>query len=568
MLRPNARFCDGCGAPVGSGKPPKKKKTALIISIIALVLVAAIITGTIFIITTVSAKELQEAKDSYEPPAKAVTIDATQKDPSNDEIQFQYDDRDRIITCTYSLKEKEYVQTYDYDDILRLVKIVISYKNHPIFTKEISYDQVEETDTFEEVDGYYVRLDQESKNAGKPEIVDAEPDEALTAFLQFFVNYHDNSTLSDDAPDYLKFQIEYDCRHAVDNSSNIFTSVCTGLSCVNWQDVYPGKGRSMLMQEDATDCPWIEESTFKYGFSFDGPETEWICKNIFNITDEEIDVLYQRAYDDKIIWKKTVGDSYSYCKLEGGKGGYFTRIDYPDVKTDGTYYYVTYTCADAEPGMEANEPWATLFAVMEKKTIDGKDYWSMYYNTANVPDEITPFDLNDKQEKPTEKATESAVDYKTLYTDYLDSNTDHRCGKLFYLNDDAAPELALDVTPMGSTTRAWRICWIKDNKVQTFDFTGMGGAVYTDRSGTLKVIQGTISSRGFEIYNFDGSSFDKEHYGWITGYGTSAQKVTVDEKETTEDEYNTVLGETDGWNNINTDMADASGLPDAIRSFT
>lgn len=169
-LSKNARFCSVCGAQVGTKMPHKKKKTALIIVIIALVLAVAVISGTVFIMTRVNAKEIQEAKDNYEPPAKTVQIDTSLQDPSNDEISFKFDDRARIVSCTYSTDEKEYVQTYYYHDDDRMIEIAVTYKDHPIHTKEIEYNRVESVDTFEDVDGYYVRLDEESMGTVATEI--------------------------------------------------------------------------------------------------------------------------------------------------------------------------------------------------------------------------------------------------------------------------------------------------------------------------------------------------------------------------------------------------------------
>ena len=139
------------------------QKKALIISGIALVLVIAISLGVIFFISrkTVSAKELQKAKDNYLPPAQAVTIDPALRDPSNDDIQFKYDDRARITSCTYSVNKMTYDQRYTYDDDQRRISVETTYRECPVFTKELNYDRVTQPDTFEEVDGYYIRLNKD-----------------------------------------------------------------------------------------------------------------------------------------------------------------------------------------------------------------------------------------------------------------------------------------------------------------------------------------------------------------------------------------------------------------------
>lgn len=144
-------------------KPNHSKKKPLIIAIIALVLVIAIVLGVIFFVSrkTVSAKEVQKAKDNYLPPAQAVTIDTSLTDPSNDKIKFTYDDRARIISCTYSVNKMTYDQSYTYDNIQRKINVETTYRAHPIFTKELDYDRVTKPDIFEEVDGYYIRLSKE-----------------------------------------------------------------------------------------------------------------------------------------------------------------------------------------------------------------------------------------------------------------------------------------------------------------------------------------------------------------------------------------------------------------------
>ena len=141
-------------------KPNNSYKKPLIIAIIALVLVIAIVLGVIFFVSrkTVSAKELTKAKENYLPPAQAVTIDTSLSDPSNDDIQFKYDDHARIISCTYSVNKMTYDQRYTYDENMRKINVETTYRAQPIFTKELDYDRVTKPDTFEEVDGYYIRL--------------------------------------------------------------------------------------------------------------------------------------------------------------------------------------------------------------------------------------------------------------------------------------------------------------------------------------------------------------------------------------------------------------------------
>ncbi len=180
-------------------KPNHSKKKPLIIAIIALVLVIAIVLGVIFFVSrkTVSAKELTKAKENYLPPAQAVTIDTSLTDPSNDKIKFTYDDRARIISCTYSVNKMTYDQSYTYDNTQHKINVETTYRAHPIFTKELDYDRVTKPDIFEEVDGYYIRLSKEDLATEPPtepptEEPTEEPTDPPADWRELYIDYINN----------------------------------------------------------------------------------------------------------------------------------------------------------------------------------------------------------------------------------------------------------------------------------------------------------------------------------------------------------------------------------------
>ena len=143
------------------------QKKALILSGIALVLVIAILAGVIFFTrNTVSTSELRDAGNKYLPPLQAVTIDISQKDPSNNDIVFKYDDRARIVFCTYKANKKPYEQQYTYRDPDRMLDIETTYRGKLIHIESISYDRLRSANDFENIDGYLVRLDEGSLSAG------------------------------------------------------------------------------------------------------------------------------------------------------------------------------------------------------------------------------------------------------------------------------------------------------------------------------------------------------------------------------------------------------------------
>ncbi len=214
-LSQDARFCGVCGTPVNtqptypreypvqpsvqpqypqqapSGMPPqqtppKKSRKALWITIIALVLAAAIAVGVVLIVNrdSISEAELREAKERFTPPANAVSVDLTRDDPSNENIKFEFDSRRRIASCTYSIDKTEYFQAYDYDDDAQKLEITTEYKKHPIETKVIGYSEVKRTGIIEPIDGYFVRLDNESIRTGSSKQTDAPSEEKTDAPTQ------------------------------------------------------------------------------------------------------------------------------------------------------------------------------------------------------------------------------------------------------------------------------------------------------------------------------------------------------------------------------------------------
>ncbi len=387
-------------------EPPKKNnnKTALIISLIALILVIAILAGVIFFVNrnTVSASELKDAKEKYLPPSQAVTIDTSQKDPSNDDIQFKYDDRARIVSCTYRANNKPYEQHYTYHDPERTVDIATTYREQPVHTESISYDNIKTADKFEDVGGYIVRLDEESLTSGLPAteamtipptvaptewaLADAQPDEAMEKFLTTFVCCYA----------YNVGEFEYDYLNRQGTNPNILEKVCQQFPIVDWK-LYSSNGRVEGWYQSSSnptglspaDAPWIDESqASSAGVIANNCNTaDWICTNIFNVNAADLPALYEQCYAEQKLWKAESSVGTSYCVVIYGRGSIGYGVNVRDVKTDGQYYYVTYDRCDPY----SKNTIESLYAVMEKKTIDGGTYWSLYSNTNQIPNTIIPF---------------------------------------------------------------------------------------------------------------------------------------------------------------------------------
>lgn len=96
---------------------------------------------------------------------------------------------------------------------------------------------------------------------------------------------------------------------------------------------------------------------------------------IFNISDGDYNILLNELVDDSQCYIEN-GRLYY---MVGGVGWLGDLLEIETVKTDGTFYYITYNkVPDPEYGFD--EEIETYEAKMQLKNIDGVNYWSMYYN--------------------------------------------------------------------------------------------------------------------------------------------------------------------------------------------
>ena len=319
-------------------KPNHSKKKPLIIAIIALVLVIAIVLGVIFFVSrkTVSAKEVQKAKDNYLPPAQAVTIDTSLTDPSNDKIKFTYDDRARIISCTYSVNKMTYDQSYTYDNTQRKINVETTYRAHPIFTKELDYDRVTKPDVFEEVDGYYIRLCKEDlpdagatetpQETAAPEATEPptdppteppteEPTDPPADWKDIYINFLDGTDV------FYEKGVLMDLNN--DGTPELLLSGHhQGAQVKNYHVCWISGGEVQFKMEGAMDCSYAEgnrnlrfrSSKIMYGkfikYSFDGSSLSPYQSGEYNVENNE--KVY--TVDDKTISE----DEYDATFEEGG----------------------------------------------------------------------------------------------------------------------------------------------------------------------------------------------------------------------------------------------------------
>lgn len=144
--------------PDSNGGSPQKSKNALWAIIIAsCAIVITLIVISIFVFASDSDEDdIKKAKDEFLPPAQVVEIDYLSKDPSNDQITFEYDEYKRIIKCRYAIKNFEYEQQNNYDDNSQQIQIDVLYKDKVIVEQTFDYADVLVGEKVTTVEDYFI----------------------------------------------------------------------------------------------------------------------------------------------------------------------------------------------------------------------------------------------------------------------------------------------------------------------------------------------------------------------------------------------------------------------------
>ena len=168
-------------------------------------------------------------------------------------------------------------------------------------------------------------------------------------------------------------------------------SVIVGHPCAVDYSIYPVQEPVQLSDEAAAEISKKQGRQAAMVYEFDKESVYWVAQNIFNMEESTIntcmDALLEgnTAQTDSLIVSGTGDDGKEkYYVLTGGVGRADIGVDYTDIKTDGEKYYIKYN--EYFLGFEENAK--TYFALMELKTIDGKEYWTIYQNTEDIPEGI------------------------------------------------------------------------------------------------------------------------------------------------------------------------------------
>lgn len=206
--------------------------------------------------------------------------------------------------------------------------------------------------------------DESSGGSGFVEIDIEEMPDSLSSFLEFFADWY---VRSGDGKKY------YDCTKAGDGDTNILCAIVNNPPCVSWNS-YPVKEYEEFWESKKSDPKnWSKESRGSY-FRFDQESADWIAKNIFNVTDDDIAAMRRQAKEKKWFY---LHKGYYYVTV-GGIGDPPTVYKFNSCKTDETKYLVEYDCYYFDDDPEKGEFVASYSAELEMKNIDGSMYWSLY----------------------------------------------------------------------------------------------------------------------------------------------------------------------------------------------
>ncbi len=188
-----------------------------------------------------------------------------------------------------------------------------------------------------------------------------ELDEGISEFLGRFTDWYyveESESLS------------YDSRKAGDGTTNILYCILGDAGCADWTKYPVSEPKDVYSTKKLDPKKWAKESGGAYKV-FEGKDADWIAINIFNVTEEDLDAMRQQGETNKWFYLK----DGKYYKVIGGVGDPLTDYVIDSAKTDGSVYYIGYSCYFDTP--EGREFSASYTAEIQQKTIDGENYWTL-----------------------------------------------------------------------------------------------------------------------------------------------------------------------------------------------
>ena len=195
----------------------------------------------------------------------------------------------------------------------------------------------------------------------------AETEKALEHFLDVFSKWYAASPHGD---------WKYNAASAADDRANIMACIVSSKSCVDWT-LYSETSFEDRIVENANDpMGWASQSVSYY--VFDAKTVELIAREIFNISDKDIEKLALNGEINRLFYKQN--DKYYTLSDENFQS--FVEVGSIQVEPDeGDRYTVRFIVRGAS---EQNDEgtvrvvYRECTAEMGLKTINGREYWSLY----------------------------------------------------------------------------------------------------------------------------------------------------------------------------------------------
>lgn len=158
----------------------------------------------------------------------------------------------------------------------------------------------------------------------------------------------------------------------------------------NYDEIY--ENAQIATRMEGTDPKgWAADyELYDYYEVYDVEKTNELIKAVFNISDKDIELMLQQAEKEKLIYAQ---DGKYYCVAGWPTAAPGRAAEITDMWTDGNRYCIQYgsgneTWDGGEAAIDRGEGYETRYILLDLKTLNGKRYWSIYYDGNEMPDEI------------------------------------------------------------------------------------------------------------------------------------------------------------------------------------
>ena len=257
---------------------------------------------------------------------------------------------------------------------------------------------------------------------------------------------------------------------------------------------------------------------FEYGYAkIDIDGILWIEKNIFNLSDDDIERIH--ISDSDYIYE-TDGYYYFDRNVERFLGGFGVEHEYIKAQYDGKYYYITVDSYDSYDYMQNGDSLSGLSPTgryeykVELKTVDGVTFWSLY-NCHSL-----------------------TADWAKAYYDYIEENFGEWIDNayIFYLDDDDIPEVLVDG---GAYAPAYYdlLSYQNGNIVKVENIYNGYDSSYIEKGNIFYSECETLSDKINSLYKIENGEFI-EIGNEVTNLSDGSVTYTWNGQNVSEDEYN------------------------------